>query len=65
MEDSPSGEHAARALALYREAAAIGALEEVAPLKDVGLRVLARLRGSERRSMKASGSKLSCAVRLT
>ena len=36
-----------------REAAAIGALEEVAPLKDVGPRVLARLRGSERRSMKA------------
>jgi two-component system chemotaxis response regulator CheB len=36
-----------------REAAAIGALEEVAPLKDVGQRVLSRLRGTERRSVKA------------
>jgi len=36
-----------------REAALIGALEEVAPLKDIGLRVLSRLRGIERRSLKA------------
>jgi two-component system chemotaxis response regulator CheB len=36
-----------------REAATVGALEEVAPLKDIGQRVLSRLRGTERRSMKA------------
>jgi two-component system, chemotaxis family, protein-glutamate methylesterase/glutaminase len=35
-----------------REAAAIGALEDVAPLKDVGQRVISRLRGAERRSVK-------------
>ena len=32
-----------------REAASIGALDEVAPLKEIGARVLARLRGAERR----------------
>ncbi|MBS0355110.1 MAG: chemotaxis response regulator protein-glutamate methylesterase [Proteobacteria bacterium] len=32
-----------------REAASVGALDEVVPLKDVGQRVLARLRGGERR----------------
>ena len=36
-----------------REAAAIGALDEVAPLKDIGQRVLSRLRGSERRGLRA------------
>ena len=35
-----------------REAAAIGALDDVAPLKDIGQRVLSRLRGSERRGLK-------------
>ena len=36
-----------------REAALVGALYEVAPLKDVGARLLARLRGTERRGMLA------------
>jgi len=36
-----------------REAATIGALEEVAPLKEIGQRVLARLGGSERRGLRA------------
>lgn len=36
-----------------REAAMIGALDEVAPLKDVGRRVLSRLRAGERRGQKA------------
>lgn len=36
-----------------REAATVGALEEVAPLKDIGQRVLARLRSSERRGVRA------------
>ena len=36
-----------------REAAQIGALEEVAALRDIGARVLARLRGGERRGMRA------------
>lgn len=36
-----------------REAAAIGALDEVAPLREVGLRVLNRLRMTEKRGIKA------------
>ncbi|MCK6373084.1 MAG: chemotaxis response regulator protein-glutamate methylesterase [Zoogloea sp.] len=36
-----------------REAAAIGALDDVAPLKEIGQRVLSRLRGIERRGLRA------------
>ncbi len=36
-----------------REAAAIGALDEVAPLREVGLRVLNRLRMTDKRGIKA------------
>ena len=36
-----------------REAAAVGALEDVAPLKDIGQRVLARLGAGERRGPRA------------
>jgi len=36
-----------------REAAMIGALDEVAPLKEIGQRVLSRLRGLERRGLRA------------
>ncbi len=36
-----------------REAAAIGALDEVAPLREAGLRVLNRLRMTEKRGIKA------------